>query len=147
MIVVLDSRIDKDIDTGLPVSRGAYTYITNNGEAYVHTVGNLPLEGSLQTILEANEAQHFADAQANGILPTAKEKAIAEAKVWFKANPNTKQIYTLPVDQLEAQVGTLVDALFPGIAAGTRNQEKKVRMAQLMAVRVAVRGELEDLGL
>jgi hypothetical protein len=145
MIIILRSTIDNDL-TGQPASRGAYFYIESSGEAYMHMVGNLPLTGGLQAILEANEAQHFTDAQTNGILPTPKEKAIAEAIVWFQGNPATKQIFTLTPAELETQVGALVDALYPGIAASTRNQEKKVRMAQLMAIRVSVRGELEDLG-
>lgn len=145
MIVILKTTIENDYNTGQPAGRAAYFYISSGSSEFMHTIAGLPLTGSLQATLTANEAQLFLDAQAGGILPLAQEKAIAEAIVWFQANPNTKQIFTLTPAALEAQVGTLVDALFPGIAAGTRNQEKKVRMAQLMTVRVAVRGELEDL--
>ncbi len=130
-----------------PPTRSAKIYISNNGEAYISTVGGFSTEGSLQAILNAQEAALFTSAQAGGILPTSKEKATAEAILWYKANPLTKQIFTLDPTSLEAEVGTLVNSLFPGIAAATRNQKKKVWTAELMAIRVAVAGELEDLGV
>lgn len=130
-----------------PPTRSVKMYISNNGTAYIHTRGGFALEGSLQTILNAIEPELWAEAQANGILPTAKEKATAEAVIWFKANPATKQIFMLTPAALETQVGTLTDALFPGIAAATRNQKKKVWTAELMTLRVSVAGELEDLGV
>lgn len=145
MIVILQKFTDNDPDTFEPIARGAYFYISD-GSAFMHTVGGLPLTGSLQTVLTANEAQHFAEAQANGVLPTAKELSTVEAITWIKANPATKQIFTLTPAALETEVGIVVDALFSGVSAANRNKEKKIRMAQLMAVRVSVAGELEDLG-
>lgn len=147
MIVILKRFIENNPQTFEPESRAVYCYISNNGNAYMHTISGLPLTGALQPVLDANEAAHFTDAQAVGILPTAKEKATAEAITWFKANPATKQIFTLTPAALETQVGTLTDALFPGIGAATRNQKKKVWTAELMALRVSVAGELEDLGV
>jgi hypothetical protein len=106
----------------------------------------LPLSGSLQAILDANEAQHFADAKKKGILPTLKEEGTAEAIIWFNANPSSKNIFNLSGAALEAQVDTLVEALYRGIPAATLTDLKKLWTAQLMAIRASVRGELEDLG-
>lgn len=123
-------------------------YISNGGgAAYIHTRGGFSTEGSLQAILDAIEPELWAEAVANGVLPTAKEKATAEGILAIKANGATKAIFTLTPTALETQVGTLVDALFPTIGAATKNQWKKVLYIMLMSIRVSVAGELEDLGV
>jgi hypothetical protein len=62
MIEILETEFEFDIDDGTPHSRYAQIAITNGGTTYEWARGGLPLEGDLQSILDAEEAQLLAAA-------------------------------------------------------------------------------------
>ena len=56
----------KTISLGTISARQAEIIISSGASSYLWRVGNLPLAGDLQAILEAREAELFAQAQAGG---------------------------------------------------------------------------------
>lgn len=63
------------------------------------------------------------------------------AKAWFVANPATQQLFTLTIPELETEINTLIDALFPAATAQNRTKAKKFWMALAVSVRVLVKRE------
>jgi len=128
MIVILDTWIDNDLVTSEPASRGVLIWITDNITNYVHTRGNLPLEGDLLSILQANEAAIWLDAVAVGDLATAAQTAKAERLQWLIDNPGAKQIFTLSKVALETEINDTVDIVFAGQTAANRTKIKRLWM-------------------
>lgn len=65
-IEILETQTVNDPATGQPLSRAVSIIITSGPSSYLYSRGSLPLTGNLQTILEAEEADLFTKAQANG---------------------------------------------------------------------------------
>lgn len=64
-IEILETRVSND-STGQPVTRHADIIITSGPNSYLWSVGDLPLTGDLQAILDAREAELWASAEAGG---------------------------------------------------------------------------------
>lgn len=96
------------------------------------------------------EAQRLAESAANTptLEETARLEAIREApnnaRTWFEAHSNARAIFSLSVVDLEAEIGSLVDALFPSATAGNRTRLKLLLTALTLAVRVMVKRERLD---
>jgi len=91
----------------VPTGRHANIIITDKGNTYKLGVGGLPLEGDLQTILEAREAELLSDAVQRNQLPTLDESTIADAKQFYADNTNAKLLFELPQVDLEAEIDNL----------------------------------------
>lgn len=65
-IEIIETQIVGDPFTNEPLSRAVNIVITSGSESYLYSVGGLPLTGSLQTVLDAQEADIFTLAQAGG---------------------------------------------------------------------------------
>lgn len=63
MIEILET---KSVSLGVINARHAEIIISNGAASYLWSVGGLPLAGDLQAVLEAREAELFAQAQAGG---------------------------------------------------------------------------------
>lgn len=67
MIEIIQTITEFNMDTGQPSSRACLIIASNGGgQAFMLDVGNLPLEGDLQAVLNGREAELFAAAQAAG---------------------------------------------------------------------------------
>ena len=73
--------------------------------------------------------------------PPPGEIAGSGAKQWFIDNPATQQLFTLTIPELETEINTLVDALFPAATAQNRTKTKKFWMSLAVTIRVLVRRE------
>lgn len=141
MIVIMETIIDTDLDTGQPISRGVTIWISDGGAtAYIHQIGNLPLVGNLQTILNAYEAAIWIDAVAAGRVATPAETAKAERIQWFTDNPGATVIYTATKADLEAGINALVDAIVPSATGANRTKLKRLLMAGALFDREQVVG-------
>lgn len=65
-IEILQTTIENDPTTMQPGNRAASVIASNGTLSFMLEVGNLPLTGNLQTILDARDAELFASAQARG---------------------------------------------------------------------------------
>lgn len=65
-IEIIETRVVTDLETGGTSARLVEIIISSNGDSYLWTVGGLPVEGNLQTILDGREAELLAAAQAGG---------------------------------------------------------------------------------
>lgn len=137
-IEILETRTENDFQTGQPVSRWVRIAI----DGWDLPKGGLPLAGNLQTILNAQEAELLAIAQARNIPVPEDIKARSGAKQWFIDNPNAMQIFTLSIADLQTEIYTLVDAIIPTATAGNRTRLKLLLMGLAVAVRVLVKREL-----
>lgn len=79
---------------------------------------------------------------ADVIPPDAIEPTRLGAKQWLIDNPTTQQLFTLTIPELETEINTLVDVLFPLATAGNRTKTKKLWMALAVSVRFLVKREL-----
>lgn len=84
MIEIIETAIINNPDTNQPQARAVEIVISQNGTAYLWTIGGLPLAGDLQTILDAREAELWTVASAAGrmvdlygVRPTRIVKALA----------------------------------------------------------------------
>lgn len=66
MIEILETKIENDINTGQPSKRSVEVVITSGPSSYLLSIGGLPLTGNLQTLLDSQESQRWAEAQAGG---------------------------------------------------------------------------------
>lgn len=66
MIEILETKIENDINTGQPSKRSVEVVITSGPSSYLLSIGGLPLTGNLQTLLDAQESQRWAEALAGG---------------------------------------------------------------------------------
>lgn len=74
--------------------------------------------------------------------PDIVEMARTGARQWFTDNPATMQLFTLAIPDLETEINTLVDALFPAATAGNRAKTKKFWMALAVSIRFLVKQAL-----
>jgi len=125
-----------DPDTGEPLSRAVTFYISNNGEAYIYNRGGLPLEGNVQTMLEAEEAELFLAAQANGVLPTATQIEIVGAILYYQANPGMKAaVFDKSITQTALDVTALVNSI-SGLGVAQKAGLVQILMSSLLDTRV-----------
>lgn len=139
----------KTIETEGYTSRHTLIVIKDNGNSYLWNVGGLPVEGDLQTILNAREAELLAAAIAAGVMANAPEVAISQTpgavRTWFAANPNAKLIWSMTVTDLVAEIAALVDISFPAPAtAATRTKWKLLLTAITLVIRILVKREKLD---
>jgi len=73
MIEIIETRIIGNI-------RAVDIIITNAGQSYFYRVGSLPIEGDLQTVLEAREAELWPLAQADA-QPVSRLYAVTRERV------------------------------------------------------------------
>lgn len=122
--------------------------LTTNGSSYLWNVGGLPLEGDLQTILNAREAELLAAILAAGVVANVPEVAISQTpgavRTWFAANPSAKLIWSMSVTDLVAEIASLVDVSFPTLSAGNRTRWKLLLTAITLVVRIWVKREKLD---
>ena len=137
MIIILESVINNDMNTGLPASRGTTIYITDNVTAYVMQVGNLALVGNLHTILNAMETDLWALVQINGTLATATDSAIVEAIQVYIANPGMKaDVFDKSIAQETTDITALVAASFPLASVAVKTGWFRLLMSSLLDTRV-----------
>lgn len=77
-------------------------------------------------------------------VPMPVVAARSGARQWFVDNPVTLGLFTSTIPVLEAEISSLVDALFPAATAGNRTKLKKLLTAIVVSLRVLVRRELTD---
>ena len=123
--------------------RTAYVLISDGTTTYSLHVGNLPIDGSLQDILEAQAADLWPVAVATNHAPTVIELSLADGLQWFLANPGTQGIFTGAIVEIETWVGNRVDLLFPSATPANKNPFKKFLTALAVAERINM---IEDLG-
>lgn len=68
-------------------------------------------------------------------------QAPISARNWFVANPQAQQLFTLSLVDLQTEIYTRVDLLFPAATAGNRTFMKLLLMALAVCVRVLVKRE------
>jgi hypothetical protein len=70
--------------------------------------------------------------------PPLHEGEIAQGgtKQWFIDNPQTQQIFTLSIANLETEISTLVDALFPSASVANKTKTKKLWMVWSLHARI-----------
>lgn len=141
MIVILETVIDNDMNTGEPSSRGVTIWISDGTTNYITQRGNLTLTGDLLPGLLADEANIWNDAVAGGQVATAKETATSDRLIFLTANPGAKAIFDLSAADVETQVAALVDAIIPAATAANRTKLKRVLTVGILVNRESVAGE------
>lgn len=142
-IQIIKITTSNDPDTGAPLNRTAHFTITDGGgTVYKFSRGGLPMTGGVQAMLDAEEADLWTQAVANGVLATAEEIAQAESRAWFTANgPAITAIFGGTAAQLDTGLSTLLTALFPAATANQRTQMRYALMAGLLTCRCYANGE------
>lgn len=140
-IVILSKRLNIDPTTNLPFSRSAYFYISNGaGNAYMYDKGGLPVEGSLQAALIAQESELFLEAQASGQVPTATEIEIVAGIQIYIADPGMKvAVFDKTMTQEDTDIATMLQIFLPGSTApivAARLGMKRLLISSLIATRV-----------
>lgn len=142
-ILIIKITIDKDPFTG-EVSGRTAQFIINNGTDpwYWYARGTLPLEGAILPVLQAEEAELYTGAVANGRLATGEEMQQAFSRAWFAANSGAvTAIFGNGIDALDTGLAALMTALFPTATATQRNQMRWALMAGLLTCRCYANGE------
>lgn len=123
--------------TGQPASRSTDFIINSGGGAwYRWSRGGLPLQGNVQTILNAEEADLYTSASTGGQLATDTEIAWADSRAWFAANSGAvTAIFGGTVSQMDTNLANLITAMFPSATANQRIQMRYALMAGLLTCR------------
>lgn len=135
-IQIIKITTDDDFD-GHPASRTAYfTIQSGTGTVYSYSRGGLPLTGGVQGLLDAEEADLYAQASASGNVATAVELEMAADRAWFIANAGAvTAIFGGTVTGMDAGLTTLLTAMFPSATAGQKNNLRWALMAGLLTCR------------
>jgi hypothetical protein len=139
MIIIFHSTIITEPLTG-EVSRAAFIYITDGQTSYVLDVAQLPAEGDLQAILDAQEAQLWLDAVSVGNIATPSQNAQAEFLLYLINNPNAKQIFDLSAGGLVTEINAFVDRIIPSATNADRTRLKRLLAVGALRDRVDVAG-------
>lgn len=116
--------------------------LQNDGNGDYIKEWNLPEPQPAPAELEAAWQAWLADTPAREQKRLDTEQAPILAKQWLALNPQTVQLFALSIEELEADIGAHVDALFPLAAVAVRAKEKKLRVAQLVVSRMLIKREL-----
>lgn len=120
--------------------RSVYVWASNGTTAYVGWVSGLSNVGSLQAILNTQDAAIFADLQASGVLPTDSESELAAGIQIYLANSGMKQaVFDKTMVQEDSDITAMLLILFPGNTApiiAARTGMKQLLISSLIAVRV-----------
>lgn len=136
-IQIIKIVINDDLETGEPSNRTAYfTIQSGTGTVYSWSRGGLPLTGGIQALLDAEEAQLFADASAAGKVATATELELAGARAYYVSNPGMKTaVFDKSVAQSDTDITGLV-ASISGLNAAQRTGLKQLLISALLDTRV-----------
>lgn len=112
MIEIINTQIITTVE-GV-TTRHCDIIISQNGVSYLWAVGGLPLEGDLQAILNAREAELWAAAQVNGKLLSTTEKEAKQAPAigrnYFASHSAAVAFVRLSPSEQEAQIDAMTTA-------------------------------------
>lgn len=136
-ISIIKITINNDGETGEPLNRSASFTISSGGAVYFWSKGGLPLTGGIQVLLDAEEAEMWAEAQASGRLATATELEIAGARAWYLSAPGTKAaVFDKTVAQEVTDITALINSSFPSASAAVKAGWLQLLMSSLLDTRV-----------
>jgi hypothetical protein len=137
MIVKLTDGEVTNPQTGQVTQRTAYIWISDGSTSYMMSVGSLPVEGALMTVLNGMESELWPQAVAGGQLPTPVETEIAGAIQWYQANAGTKAaVFDKSVAQEVTDITALIAASFPSASAAVKAGWLQLLMSSLLDTRV-----------
>lgn len=136
-IQIIRITVINDFETGEPASRAAdFIIFSGGGSIYRWGRGGLPLVGGVQAMLEAEEAQLYAEASANGQLASNFDLSLADARSWYVSNPGAKaDVFDTSVAQLNTNIVNLVNAIAPTAPAAAKTGLVWALMAGLLNTR------------
>ena len=107
--------------------------IDDTVDSYVLNVGELPLTGDLQTILDARFDELWAVAVAKNEEPGTVILYTSEGKQWFIDHPNAQQLFDLAMADIDTKVAAWDLSSIPNPA---RNEIKLSIRALICTVRI-----------
>lgn len=105
-----------------------------NGNAYAEVAE--ADEALALTVIEAHDA--------NDNEGTAIEAAPIGVRGWFASNSQARLIWSMPVNELAAEISSLVDVSFAGLPVGVRTKWKLLLTGIALVVRIYVKRERLD---
>lgn len=118
ILSVLDQRLT---DAGIPIHG-----VSDNGDGTYRVDFTAAATAQQQSDAAAIVAAFDAEAE-QGILDgleAGKTEAHSGALAWFVAHPNAALLFNLSIAALDAEIDSLVDALFPAASAANKNRMK-----------------------
>lgn len=135
-IQIIRVSTQNDPDTGQPLSRSVTFTISDGTTTYLWGRGGLPLTGGVQALLNAEEPELWASASAGGTLATDYDISLAQARAWYVSNPGSKaDVFDKTVDQLNADITSLVNTSFPSASAAIKTGWVRTLMSGLLVTR------------
>lgn len=136
-ILIINIYNQLDVDNVTVISRGADFIISDGVEPwYFGAKSGLATTGSIQQMLDEQEAQLWTNAQIYGRLATPGEIALAEARAWYLANPGAKaDVFDKSVAQLHTDITAMVNASFPNAPAAVKTGWVRTLVSSLLDTR------------